>query len=373
VRLLTVSHFYENHGGGIERVAAQLCRQFVLAGHDTTWAASSADSPPKELIKALSLNCINPSEALTGLPMPIPGPKSIGALARAVRKSDAVIIHDSLYVTSILAMLLAKANRKPVLLIQHIASINFAGAVMRAAIKLANLLVTRPMLNAADQLVFISAVVRQELLGEHSNRLSLLLHNGVDTRIFHPRDPSTRSVVRLEHGLQTDAPLAVFVGRFVEKKGLAVLKELARRRPELQIAMVGTGAIDPKHWGLPNVHVLGQLDQGVIADLYGASDLLLLPSVGEGYPLVIQESMACGLPVICGEESAKADPGASAWLNGVPITLDQIEGSVQRMEAAIDALQMEPAERAAMAEYAAKTYNWKNMASDIIAALNAQP
>jgi hypothetical protein len=43
------------------------------------------------------------------------------------------------------------------------------------------------------------------------------------------------------------------------------------------------------------------------------------------------------------------------------------------MEAAIDALQMEPAERAAMAEYAAKTYNWKNMASDIIAALNAQP
>src|ERR1700712_4095018 len=101
MRILTVSHFYEAHGGGIERVAGQLCRQFAAAGHEAVWAASDADAPPASPIAALPLRCINPTEALTGLPMPIPGWRSLRALIREAGRSDVVIIHDSLYVTSI--------------------------------------------------------------------------------------------------------------------------------------------------------------------------------------------------------------------------------------------------------------------------------
>jgi starch synthase len=370
VKILTVSHFYENHGGGIERVAAQLCRQFARDGHQVLWAASDCDPLPDAPIQDIPLGCSNPTEAWIGLPMPIPGPRAIRNLSRAIAASDAVIVHDSLYLTSILAMLLAKMRGKPVVLIQHIAEIRFASAFMRDLMRVANYVVTKPMLRAARQLVFISEDVRRELLGDAPGRQSMLLFNGVDNSVFHPRDPGNRDIVRLRHGLPADAKLALFVGRFVEKKGLNVVEAIARNRPDLQIAMVGSGPIRPESWNLPNIHILGPQSQQTIAELYGAADLFLLPSVGEGYPLVIQEAMACGLAVVCGDQSARADPGASRWLRGVEIDLAGPVGSAERCVSAIDNLFNDPADRTAMADYATKTYSWPVMARAIVQSLS---
>jgi glycosyltransferase involved in cell wall biosynthesis len=370
VRILTVSHFYENHGGGIERVAAQLCRQFARDGHRALWAASDCDPLPEAPIRAIPLGCSNPTEAWIGLPMPIPGPRAIRNLARAIGASDSVIVHDSLYLTSIFAMLIARARRKPVVLVQHIAEIRFANAFMRDLMRIANYIVTKPMLHAAQQLVFISEEVRRELLGADPFRQSMLLFNGVDNSIFHPRDPRNRDTIRLRHGLPADAKLALFVGRFVEKKGLNVVEAIARNRPDLQIAMVGSGPMRPEAWNLPNIHLLGPQSQQTIAELYGAADLFLLPSVGEGYPLVIQEAMTCGLPVVCGDLSARADPGAERWLRGVEIDLVDPAGSAERCIAAIDSLSRDSIDRTAMAEYAAETYSWPAMARAIVQSLS---
>lgn len=367
MKLLTVSHFYDAHGGGIERVAAQLCSQFSRAGHDVIWAASSSDCPPCGSVEALPLKCINPIEALTGLPMPIPGPGSIMALAKAIRKCDAVIVHDSLYITSVFAMFLAKLAGKPIVLVQHIAGITFASAAMRVIMRLANFLITKRMLNAADGRVFISDVVRRELLGEGAWRKSIVLYNGVDTSIFYLRKSLNEPTVRVAYGLPSGVPLAIFVGRFVQKKGLSILEVVARRNPGLHIALVGAGHLNPSNWDLPNVHVLGVLEQWKIGELFNASDFLLLPSVGEGFPLVIQEAMACGLPVICGQESAGADPEASRWLTGVSIELGDIRSSAERVSAAIAGLKMDENEREAMATYAADHYNWEKMAKNLVA------
>lgn len=369
MRILTVSHFYENHGGGIERVAAQLCRQFSENGHHAVWAASAVDPAPAD-VDALPLRCTDPLEARMGLPMPIPGARAMRDLWRAIHDCDAVIVHDALYLTSMLAMLLGKLRGKPVVLIQHIAGIDFANPVMRGLMRLANCLVTRPMLHAADRLVFISDSVRRDLLGEPAQRNFLLLFNGVDTTIFHARDASARRAVRAAFGLPVETRIALFVGRFVTKKGMAVLEALARRRPDLHFALAGGGPVHPETWNLLNIHVLGPQPQEKIAELYAASDLLLLPSVGEGFPLVIQEAMACGLPVVCGESSAQADPAAAQWLQGVTIDLSDPERSAARCSAAIDGLLDNPPDRAAMARYATKTYSWPAMACDVLQTLS---
>src|SRR6202008_680383 len=81
----------------------------------------------------------------------------------------------------------------------------------------------------------------------------------------------------------------------------------------------GSGPLDPSVWGLPNVRVYSALSGSTLVPLYRASDVLLLPSVGEGFPLVVQEALACGLRIICGTETARAAARAGAWINGVEV------------------------------------------------------
>lgn len=365
MRILTVSHFFERHGGGIERVAGHLCRQFDRLGAESVWAASDCDTPPSDGLKALPLSCINPTERLTGLPMPIPRLRAGRRLAQEVRSSDAVVVHDALYVTSIFALLIAKALGKRVILVQHIAGIPFSSRILRSVMALANALITRPMLLIADERVFISETVRRELLGKDHRLACKLLFNGVDGTIFHPgrkRKPKALQGI----GLGAAKRRLLFVGRYVEKKGLTVLRALARSHPDWMILLAGTGPIDPSEWGLSNVHDLGPQTPQAIADLYRWSDLLVLPSVGEGYPLVIQEAMACGLPVVCGTPTDEADPDAAKWLRGVPIDLSKPEASAQHCAAAIESFDLSAAERADMAHYALQRYDWRQMAEMIL-------
>ena len=380
MRILTVSHFFDNHGGGLERVAGHLVRQFSAMGHESIWAASAETPPAADIANAVPLPCINPTEALTGLPMPIPGPRGLGALWREAGRADALVIHDALYITSIAAMLMARLRGRRVVLIQHIAAIPFASPLLRGVMRLANLLVTRPMLAVADEVVFISGTVREELLGRHPlnrppRRSCHLVFNGVDGAIFHPEGDSAEG--DLAEGTVAKLPGAarrvLFVGRFVEKKGLGVLRALAASRGDCTFLLAGAGPIDPASWRLPNVHVLGPQSPEALARLYRAADLLLLPSVGEGYPLVIQEAMACGLPVVCGQPADRADPGAAAWLRGVPIDLADPQASARACAAAIDALAKEAPDRVAMAAYAARLYSWRAMAEAVLACAEGRP
>lgn len=366
MRILTVSHFYESHGGGIERVAGYLCRQFALKGHMAEWAASASDPYEDSNVQAVPLTCANPIEKLVGLPMPIPYPRSWAVLAQAVKRSDAVVVHDALYVTSLLALVLARWNAKPVVLVQHIAGIPFSSRFLRSLMKLANATVTRSALRAATARVFISDTVKQELLGTNPRLSSDLLFNGVDRSLFYPSDHLSCQQARPEPAERDGRRQALFVGRFVEKKGLNVLRELASQRPDVDFVLIGQGPIRPEQWLLPNIVNLGPQTPQRIAELYREADFLILPSMGEGYPLVIQEAMACGLPVICGAPTDRADPAASKWLRGVEIDLSDPAGSAHRCNSAIDALAASSSCRMEMASYAARTYDWSTTAEGII-------
>lgn len=368
MHLLTVTHFYESHGGGIERVAGQLCRHLAAMGHRCEWAASASDTPPDAPgVTALLLPCVNPTERLTGLPMPIPGPRGFARLVRAIGQADGVIIHDALYITSIVAMLTARLRRKPVVLIQHIAELPFGSAVMRAVMSLATALITRPMLRSATGVVFISDAVRQAFADVALRQPAKLLFNGIDTETFHKvAGPGEAQTFRDRYGVPQGGPLAVFVGRFVPKKGLAVIRELARQRPGTTFALAGSGPVDPAGWGLPNVRTLGSLPAGEVASLLRTADVMLLPSVGEGYPLVVQEALACGLPVICGLDSATADPGATCFLQGVTIDHADPEGTARRIFPLLDNNATNEVKRNCAAAYAAETYSWSAMAAGIV-------
>ena len=231
-----------------------------------------------------------------------------------------VLLHDSLYPTNIVAMLAARWHGKPVVLAQHIAAVPYSNLVLRGMMAAANALIARPMLATADQVVFISAAVAECFSRVRFKLPPRLIFNGVDTDVFRlPPAGFDKRGVRASLELPVDRRVVLFVGRFVEKKGLRLIERLARRRSDLMFALAGWGPINPRDWRLPNVHVLSSLQGPSLVPLYQCSDVFVLPSIGEGLPLVLQEALACGLPVICGRETAAADPEAGNHIEGVAI------------------------------------------------------
>jgi glycosyltransferase involved in cell wall biosynthesis len=311
MRVLLVTHYFAGHRSGIELVAAALARRLVHDDLTITWAASApADAERVDGITPLPMRTWNVAERRFGFPYPLWGPLSLLRLARAVRRCHVVHLHDCLYLGNVFAFLWARWHGKPVVVTQHIGMIPYSSRLLRGLLATANHLFGRLVLGGCERCVFISPQVRAYFSRfVHFRRPPLYLANGVDTSLFHPVDSSERRRLRTELGWPADRLVLLFVGRFVEKKGLSLLRRLAEQFTEAEWVFVGWGPESPQQWGLPNVRCPGALPQSAIAACYQSADLLVLPSVGEGFPLVVQEAAACGTPALISADTARGCPG----------------------------------------------------------------
>jgi glycosyltransferase involved in cell wall biosynthesis len=129
--------------------------------------------------------------------------------------------------------------------------------------------------------------------------------NGVDVERFSP-GPSD---VRERLGLPVNAFILGFVGRLTCDKGLPELMEafdtILEAEPGTHLLLVGwfDAAEDALSVGLrlrieshPRVHCTGFVVDTV--PYYRAMDLMVLPTRREGFPNVVLEAAACGIPVI---------------------------------------------------------------------------
>lgn len=363
-RIAMVTHFFASHRGGIEIVAGRSAQELVTLGMDVTWLATDASPPPDGgPTRSVSLRASNLTERLLGIPFPLLFPGAIRRIAAAARDAEVVLVHDALYMTSVVAFLAARWHGRPILIVQHIGAVPYRNPVLRLLMGLANRVIARPLLSRADQTVFISETTAGYFAGLRYRVRPELIHNGVDTRLFAPPDgPAEVARARALFDLPGQAPIVLFVGRFVEKKGLGVIRRLAPRFPDALFVFAGWGGDDPTAWGLSNIRVLGALDHDALASLYRAADVLLLPSVGEGFPLVVQEALASGLAVLCGADTAMADPAATPLVLGVVVTPADPEGTAQRfgdaLRAALSAA-VTPEQRGMRADFARRRYDWR--------------
>ncbi|HEX5760917.1 MAG TPA: glycosyltransferase family 4 protein, partial [Thermoanaerobaculia bacterium] len=310
MRVLLVTHYYPAHPGGVEIVAAELAGRLARRGVEIEWAASApADGVPPG-VRPLPMRAWNLAERRLGFPYPLWGPLGLLRLLAAVRRADLVHLHESLYLGSVAAYLAARLAGRPLLVTQHIGRVPYSRRLLRTSMELANRTLGRLVLGGADRVVVVSAVVRAYFTDRvRFRREPLLVPNGVDHAVFRPApDEAARARRRAALDLPGDRPVLLFVGRFVEKKGLRLLRALAAGRPEWLWAFAGWGPDDPAGWGLPQVRRLDRLAHAELVAWYQAADLLVLPSTGEGFPLVVQEAMACGLPAVVSAETAAAYP-----------------------------------------------------------------
>ncbi len=138
--------------------------------------------------------------------------------------------------------------------------------------------------------------------------------NGVNVKRFSPG----KSEVRAKLGLRRETPVIGFVGRLTRDKGLPELIEafelILKSQPETHLLLVGwydasEDALSPALQGRiehhKRIHCTGYVAD--TAPYYRAMDLLVLPTWREGFPNVVLEAAATGLPVVTTECTGSRD------------------------------------------------------------------
>ena len=150
-------------------------------------------------------------------------------------------------------------------------------------------------------------------LTERFNRIvgdgrAALARNGVDLDLYAP---GGKVAARAKLGLPADRPLVLGVGRLHRVKGFHLAaKALDQLGGDALLVLVGEGD-DRKfiagHLPPERLVFLGGRLREDVAAAYRACDLLVLPSFREGWPNVVTEALASGLPVVASAVGAIPD------------------------------------------------------------------
>lgn len=136
-----------------------------------------------------------------------------------------------------------------------------------------------------------------------------------------PASNEEKEALREELGI-SEAHVILAVGQFIHRKGLDVLLDAAALLDKnTGIYMVG-GEPSPEFiqrrdaQKLTHVHFVGFRDKKVLVQYYRASDVLAMPTREDIWGLVVNEAMACGLPMVSTDRCVAARELVEEGVNG---------------------------------------------------------
>jgi glycosyltransferase involved in cell wall biosynthesis len=151
-------------------------------------------------------------------------------------------------------------------------------------------------------IIAVSKSVRDELVTHYrySGRINVI-QNGIDTYIFRPEKSTSKD----------NRKRIIFSGRLIAWKGpqivIRAIPQVLREHEETVFVFSGAGNRDPYVKMLQTMGIHKEnydfhyQDYGNMSQFYNSGDLLVLPSLLEGFPMAILEAMACGLPVVASD------------------------------------------------------------------------
>ncbi|MBW1801141.1 MAG: glycosyltransferase [Deltaproteobacteria bacterium] len=224
------------------------------------------------------------------------------------------LIHSNHYETSVLAVLIGKIYRIPVIITEH-----YSG-FPRNLLSRRELFKARFAFHRAARILPVSHALRESIVRHGVRARFQIVPNVVDTTHFFQRSQQDEKK-NVKHLL--------FVAFFDPIKGLPYLLQalarMRRERDDWHLDIVGDGPPRSEYEGLTadlgladKVTFHGSKPKLDVAEHMRSADIFILPSLWENMPCVLIEAMACGLPVV------------STLTGGIPEIIDTEAGMLVR-------------------------------------------
>lgn len=195
-------------------------------------------------------------------------------------------------------------------------------------------------------------------LGVPTNKLYKYPFSSVKRSEILPQVPSAAEKQTLKAKLGIgEEKVVVAVGQFIYRKGYDVLLDALRALDsEVGVYIIG-GTPTPEYlamkenYSLEQVHFVDFMDKERLRLWYQAADLLVHPTREDIWGLVVNEAMACGLPVISTDRCIAALELIRNGENGYVVPVEDAEALAEKMQAVMG----DHALRAAMSECSLRT------------------
>lgn len=192
--------------------------------------------------------------------------------------------------------------------------------------------IVRGLVRRADAWLAYGTRAKEYLVGLGAkDERTFLTYNAVDTDAFAAQCRTAAAdceALRKQLGIGTSR-VVIYCGNLLDMKGVGELLEsfalYVDRDADATLLLVGSGRDEPRYRDWVRERGLGQrvifagfAPRAEMPRYYGLADLLVLPSRSEIWGLVINEALACGLPVvatsICGASADLIQKGVNGYI-----------------------------------------------------------
>lgn len=335
MRILVLIHEFPPIGGGGGRAAYDICAHLAQNGNQVTILTAHMEGlPANEIqngieiirIKSFRTEAFRASFSVM-LAYVLSG---LWAGLRFVKRHRPDVIHAHFAVPAgALAWILWRLTGIPYILTAHLGDVpggvpEKTGAWFRWLLPF-----TYPIWNRAKRVIAVSEFTRQLALKKYNVQIDVI-PNGVDLKSLLPEEIELNQPPRL-----------VFAGRFVTQKNpLEIIKILASLKDlDWHCAMLGDGPLleevkaEIKRSHLEDRFELpGWITPDEVLTWFSKSDILFMPSLSEGLPVVGVQALAKGLAIVASAIGGFQDLVVHNE-NGFLVETNHTLGFVQALEA----------------------------------------
>jgi glycosyltransferase involved in cell wall biosynthesis len=312
VKILVLNYEFPPVGGGGGRACADLCQALAARGHEIRVLTSHARGLPRQerldgyqVKRVLTGRRSYARASLTSMAAYIMNGFFPGLSILREWKPELIHVHFAVP-TGILAYFLSRLRHLPYILTAHLGDV--PGGVPEKTDRWFRFIYpfTPRIWKEADLVIAVSDYTR-ELALKHYDIDIRVIPNGVKL----PEDYQRPDQLQI-----SNPPRIIFAGRFQPQKNLIFLIEALGQVKDLPwiCTLIGDGpqreAIEEKinQLGLVGrVHLTGWIHTEEVWQALGESDLLVMPSLSEGLPVVGVHALAHGLAIVANQAGGLSD------------------------------------------------------------------